>query len=113
MTADEDDTLGVETINKAILQNLGRPSRDEIFSGLYLCRQDVALVVRQAAGHVWKVVVPNTPRILRDIMPTLFSLLLKCLASSVQERQQVCQSFHCGVCITPNFRRLHVAWARW
>lgn len=87
-TNDEDDTLGIELINKAIIQNIGRQSRDEILSGLYLCRQDVALVVRQAASHVWKVVVPNTPRALRDIMEVLFTLLLKCLANKSKERQQ-------------------------
>ena len=52
-------------------------------------RSDVALSVRQASLHVWKVVVHNTAKTLREILPSLFTLLLGCLAGTSYDKRQV------------------------
>uniref|UniRef100_A0A8D8V396 eIF-2-alpha kinase activator GCN1 n=1 Tax=Cacopsylla melanoneura TaxID=428564 RepID=A0A8D8V396_9HEMI len=88
-TASDDDNFGTEHSHRAILEVLGAERRNRVLAGLYMGRSDVALMVRQAALHVWKVVVSNTPRTLREILPTLFGLLLGCLASASYDKRQV------------------------
>lgn len=72
-----------------MIQILGAERRNRVLSGLYMGRSDTALLVRQASLHVWKVIVSNTPKTLRDILPTLFSLLLGCLASTSYDKREV------------------------
>merc|ERR1719505_350717 len=86
---DEDDNFGTAHSAQAINDTLGLERRDRVLAGLYMGRSDVALMVRQAALHVWKVIVQNTARTLRDIMPVLFSLLLGNLASTCYDKRQV------------------------
>ncbi|XP_006818140.1 LOW QUALITY PROTEIN: stalled ribosome sensor GCN1-like [Saccoglossus kowalevskii] len=85
----EDDNFGTERSTQAIMEILGSDRRNRVLAGLYMGRSDTALLVRQAALHVWKVVVVNTPKTLRSILPTLFNLLLGCLASTSYDKRQV------------------------
>nr|XP_020454851.1 eIF-2-alpha kinase activator GCN1 isoform X2 [Monopterus albus] len=88
-TASEDDNFGTAASNKAIIAALGAERRNRVLSGLYMGRSDTQLVVRQASLHVWKIVVSNTPRTLREILPTLFTLLLGFLASTCPDKRTI------------------------
>merc|ERR1719400_2754779 len=88
-SAGDDDNFGTEQGQKIISKLLGTERRNRVLAGLYMGRSDVALMVRQSALHVWKVIVTNTPKTLREILPTLFNLLLSCLASSNYDKRQV------------------------
>ncbi|XP_055861350.1 eIF-2-alpha kinase activator GCN1-like [Biomphalaria glabrata] len=88
-TANEDDNFGTESSQQAMMKALGSERRNRVLSGLYMGRSDTALMVRQNALHVWKIIVANTPRTLREILPTLFQLLLGCLASTSHDKRTV------------------------
>ncbi|ELU10403.1 hypothetical protein CAPTEDRAFT_97964, partial [Capitella teleta] len=88
-SAGDDDTFGTETSQKVVLTRLGAERRNRVLAGLYMGRSDTALMVRQAALHVWKIIVSHTPKTLREILSTLFSLLLGCLASQSYDKRQV------------------------
>ncbi len=88
-SAHEDDNFGTEKGSAAIVRALGEERRNRVYSGLYMGRSDTSLHVRQAALHVWKVIVSNTPKTLKEILPTLFNLLLGCLADSNSDKRQI------------------------
>jgi hypothetical protein len=60
-----DDNFGTEQEQKIIQTKLGSDRRNRVLAGLYIGRSDVALMVRQSALHVWKVIVTNTPKSLK------------------------------------------------
>ena len=66
---------------------------NRVLAGLYMGRSDTALTVRTAALHVWKTIVSHTPKTLREILPTLFGLLLGSLASQSYDNRQVSRAF--------------------
>ncbi|OCT98218.1 hypothetical protein XELAEV_18010449mg [Xenopus laevis] len=88
-TVSEDDNFGTAHSTKAIKEALGAERRNRVLAGLYMGRSDTQLVVRQASLHVWKIVVSNTPRTLREILPTLFTLLLGFLASTCADKRTI------------------------
>jgi hypothetical protein len=88
-SAHEDDNFGTEKGSTAIIKALGEERRNRVYAGLYMGRSDVSLQVRQSALHVWKIIVSNTPKTLREILPTLFVILLSCLASTNYEKRHI------------------------
>lgn len=56
---------------------------------LYQTSKSFYPVSFQAALHVWKTIVANTPKTLKEIMPVLMNTLIASLASSSSERRQV------------------------
>lgn len=97
-SSSEDDNFGTENSQVAILAALGDERRNRVLAGLYMGRSDTALMVRQSALHVWKVIVTHTPKTLREILSTLFQLLLGCLASTSYDKRQVGAVESCLMC---------------
>ncbi|XP_031484285.1 protein ILITYHIA isoform X1 [Nymphaea colorata] len=85
----DDEGSSTEAHGRAIIEVLGREKRNEVLAAVYMVRTDVSLSVRQAALHVWKTIVANTPKTLKEIMPVLMNTLISSLASTSSERRQV------------------------
>ncbi|KAI9236262.1 MAG: armadillo-type protein [Podila humilis] len=78
-----------DAIRKKLLEVLGRERRDRVLSSLYIVRADNSAIVRQASLTVWKSLVNNTPRTLREILPTIMAMIIRNLASTSYDRRMV------------------------
>ncbi|KAK0732965.1 armadillo-type protein [Lasiosphaeria miniovina] len=67
---------------------LGEEKRNKILSALYVCRCDTSSAVRAAAVNVWKALV-HSPRILKELVPTLTQLLIRRLGSTSMEHKVI------------------------
>lgn len=79
--------MSVESTMKAIEEVLGTAKRNEVLAALYIARCDVSVHVRQTAMQVWKSVVSNTPRVLKEIMPSAVRQIVDGLGDEDDERR--------------------------
>ncbi|KAJ4461537.1 hypothetical protein PAPYR_2126 [Paratrimastix pyriformis] len=89
---DEDDTMNesqADDRDAALLRVLGAERKTSVLVAMYLARCDLTLVVRQTASRVWKMVVANTPKALKEILPPLIRILIEYLASGNPDKREV------------------------
>ncbi|KAI8144145.1 armadillo-type protein [Fennellomyces sp. T-0311] len=86
---DDEDYAGPSEGKKQLVDILGKDRRDRILAALYIIRQDTSGLVRQASLHVWKALVSNTPRTLKEILPVMMQMIIKNLASAGYEQRTV------------------------
>lgn len=77
-----------ESSRRALLEVLGQERRDRILSALYLVRQDGVVVVRQSSIQIWKILVHNTPRTVREILPELINQVIFLISGDQFEQQE-------------------------
>ncbi|KAI0564572.1 Armadillo-like helical domain containing protein [Gracilaria domingensis] len=79
--------MTTEATMRAIEEVLGTDRRNEVLAALYIIRCDVSVRVRQTGMQVWKSVVSNTPRVLREIMPCAVRQIVDGLGDEDEERR--------------------------
>lgn len=87
---DDDDVAGSSSrVVSTIRAHIGDELANFVLSSLYIVRSDSSSSVRQIALQVWKSIVSNTPKALREIMSKLVDLLIRKLSSQSSDHQIV------------------------
>ena len=87
LSGGEDDSLGTANSSQALVEKLGQEKRNEVLALVYFLRRDTQARVREAALHIWKVLVDHALRTLREVMPELMMLVFSSLAMESEVRQ--------------------------
>ena len=85
----DDNIISINKQNEAIhtlLEILGSEKRNWVLSAIFICRCDTATHVRAKANQIWKTLV-SSPRVLKEIIPTLSQLIVLRISSSSWERK--------------------------
>jgi HEAT repeat protein len=83
---DENEGFGTEHHRVALKSALG-DRYESILASLYIVRSDSSGLVRNTSLGVWKAIVANTPKTLKQILPALMNILLGSLASNSYEKR--------------------------
>lgn len=84
-----EDIARAANVSQSLIDVLGLEKRNQVLSALFVCRSDTHGTVRNAAGDVWKALVANTPRTIKEILPTLTVIIVRRLASSNDEQRTI------------------------
>ena len=84
-----DDISLSKNVAKAFHEVLGDERRDSILASLFVCRSDTSGAVRATAANIWKALVANTPKTVKEIMPTLINIIIRRLASPVEVQRNI------------------------
>ncbi|KAF5374683.1 hypothetical protein D9615_008940 [Tricholomella constricta] len=87
-----------ETSRRALGEVLGLQRRDRILAALYLVRQDGVVVVRQTSIQIWKALVHNTPRTVREILPELVNQIISLISGDEYEQQETAARTTTEIC---------------
>jgi hypothetical protein len=87
-TEQDEAEEGAKEAGASLLEVLGEDKRNKVLSSLYICRCDTSSLVRTAAVDVWKALVAS-PKILKDLIPTLSHLIIRRLGSSNMEQKVI------------------------
>ncbi|KXN82440.1 Translational activator gcn1 [Leucoagaricus sp. SymC.cos] len=85
---EEAEAVVAESSRRALAEALGAERRDRILAALYLVRQDGVLVVRQSSMQIWKALVHNTPKTVREILPELIRQIVFLISGDEPEQQE-------------------------
>ena len=85
----EEENFGSEEGLVKIRERIGTSHLNNILAGLYLGRNDVTHAVRTVSLHVWKLVVSNTARTLKSILPDLIIVIVSSLSSEFEDARSV------------------------
>jgi hypothetical protein len=87
----EDEDLatmgGSSKVLSTIRSHIGNKYTDQVLSAIYISRSDSTLSVRQNSLQLWKSIVSNGPKTLREILPELLKELILKLSSVSYELQ--------------------------
>ncbi|KAI3404325.2 GCN1 [Candida oxycetoniae] len=78
-----------QMVSKTLADMLGQERRDRILAALFVCRSDVAAIVRNASADIWKALVSNTPRTVKEILPSLTNIVISKLASDDETQRTI------------------------
>ncbi|KAG7193940.1 translational activator of GCN4 [Scheffersomyces spartinae] len=76
-------------VNKTLVEVLGQDRRDRVLALLFVCRSDVTSIVRNASVDIWKALVANTPKTVKEILPTLTTIIVRKLALEDESQRTI------------------------